>query len=309
MKKQKIWIWLDPTNRCNLSCDLCYTKESHSNLDLSLENFKKMNYQLSNSHHEIQLIHLNWRGEPLMNKQFLSILKFAKSNCKLPLHWHTNGILLSDKTCEEICENSSQNMKLYISIDGGTKETHDKNRGSGTFKKSLAGLRKLLETRKNNQLPFIGVYTINMGIPESNYDEEFKKILEDVDEHCVVDPLYADLHSFQKFNSNLKIDELPSNISNFEAHNISKSVPKGPCFWAGNSLAIAPNGDAYVCIVTHDEKGKLGNILEDNIDNIILKSNHFRDQIISEGRRNVKHCESCYKGEIKTTAANNVYSA
>src|SRR3546814_1310827 len=29
-----IWLWIDPTSRCNLACRLCYTKFSHGKLDL-----------------------------------------------------------------------------------------------------------------------------------------------------------------------------------------------------------------------------------------------------------------------------------
>ena len=31
----KLWLWIDPTRRCNLKCALCYTKASHAASDLT----------------------------------------------------------------------------------------------------------------------------------------------------------------------------------------------------------------------------------------------------------------------------------
>src|SRR3546814_13873951 len=70
-----IWLWIDPTSRCNLACRLCYTKFSHGKLDLEPSQREETLGRLAASDTlEVKGIHLNWRGEPLMNPRFNELL-------------------------------------------------------------------------------------------------------------------------------------------------------------------------------------------------------------------------------------------
>ena len=61
-----VWLWLDPTTRCNLACRLCYTKLSHGKDDMTPKDLRRMLCDLRDSASvDVQTIHLNWRGEPL----------------------------------------------------------------------------------------------------------------------------------------------------------------------------------------------------------------------------------------------------
>jgi hypothetical protein len=44
--KRQLWLWIDPTRRCNLACKLCYTKQSHAREDLSPEDFELIRSEL-----------------------------------------------------------------------------------------------------------------------------------------------------------------------------------------------------------------------------------------------------------------------
>ena len=80
--------------------------------------------------------------------------------------------------------------KIFVSIDGGNALSHDLNRGPGTFRKTMKGLKTLLahvEATGADHLE-IGIYQIDLGEPESEYDPEFLDLIERVDDHVKVKP-------------------------------------------------------------------------------------------------------------------------
>src|SRR4030095_15155781 len=145
MVKHPVWLWIDPTRNCNLACKLCYTKLSHNKdvmepdtLETILDNL------LSETSIQVKMIHLNWRGEPLMNRKFHQLLDIVlQREIGVPIHWHTNGMLLTPNRVEELLRLRGD-YTVYVSIDGGNTESHDKNRGDGSFEASITGLQRLL---------------------------------------------------------------------------------------------------------------------------------------------------------------------
>lgn len=142
---QDIWIWIDPTSQCNLACGLCYTKDSHRNVQLSLPTLRAILDKLLQPSLRLRMVHLNWRGEPLINPEFPALLECTLSTLQATaLHWHTNGTLLTRRAKEIVAASVSENF-AYVSIDGGNQTTHEANRGVATFRRSLAGLRSLID--------------------------------------------------------------------------------------------------------------------------------------------------------------------
>lgn len=79
-------------------------------------------------------------GEPLLRKDLLGLMKFAKKN-KLLVFLATNGTLIDDwftKKFKGIVD------KINVSLDGGSAEKHDSIRGiKGSFSKSIKAIQKL----------------------------------------------------------------------------------------------------------------------------------------------------------------------
>src|SRR4051812_2378069 len=99
---RRVWLWIDPTRRCNLACSLCYTKESHSKDDLHPESLAMMldNIERSSSI-VVQQLTFNWRGEPLMN--LLGLLRDRQP--RYSVDFHTNGTLITERLAASIMEN------------------------------------------------------------------------------------------------------------------------------------------------------------------------------------------------------------
>lgn len=296
VEKHKIWLWVDPTRRCNLSCKLCYTKLSHAQEDLSPEDFEIILDNVeSDPSLEINLVHLNWRGEPLLNPRFTELLDVLGSRPRpLPAHWHTNGTVIHPKLASAIVAHSGPQM-IYISIDGGTEALHDANRGRGTFRSSIAGAWTLLKAREGKAVqdgnPRIGVYQLDLGTPTDEYDPEFLELVSAVDEWIRVNPVVSD-------GSDTPV-AIKSNgsgpVFSHESATEDNPLDWGACFWAGNALCVAPGGDVSVCLLSHHRSGVIGNLIKEPAGVVVKRAAEFRHRLEVEKRRGVQHCRGCQK--------------
>lgn len=293
-----VWLWLDPTTRCNLACSLCYTKQSHGTLDLDPLRLAEVLRAFRQSPAvSVKSIHLNWRGEPLMNPRFAELLGMVRD--EMPdvfLQWHTNGTMLTPKRVDEIMAIGWPH-KIFVSIDGGNEKGHDRNRGAGTFRRTIRGLKNLLAHPKRDGLVTVGIYQIDLGEPEENYDPEFVRLTQAVDHHVKVAPLLPggvehQLVSIDSLNSDDDLNRMMA-----EELNPRIPVPHGPCFWAGHVMCMAPNGDTWICIVSHGSLGVVGNLMTESPDLVIGRALNFREKLIANGRRAVAHCRNCRKPE------------
>lgn len=296
VKNSPVWLWLDPTTRCNLACRLCYTKASHGKDDMRPEDLHKMLTDLDQSAAvSVQSIHLNWRGEPLMNPQFNELLQVTADimpNSKL--QWHTNGTMLTDKRVKEIMAVKFPH-KIFVSLDGGNRFSHDLNRGEGNFEKSLLGLERLLEAAQDRPDLVIGVYQIDLGEPLEEYDPRFLRLLKRVGHYEKVKPLLPG--GAEQAVSDVKSLESDGTLDRMLSEEVLPylPVPQLPCFWAGHVFCVAPTGDVSICVISHGVSGIVGNLLTDGVDRVLAGALAFRCRLADHGRGAVSHCSSCRK--------------
>ena len=288
---EKLWLWIDPTRRCNLACELCYTKASHADEDLTPRNLEIMldNIERSEST-EIQKIHLTWRGEPLMNNQFPDLVRIISERYPdTPIEWHTNGVLLKKRIADKVLEASRihRDHRVYVSIDGGNKLAHESNRGLGTYDKTLAGLETILDARGSEKRPQLGLYQLDMGIPVSEYDEKFLELANRVDIWARIAPVHD--KGLEPAETTISADR------KIEPGDAPSPSPQGACFWAGNSFCVAPNGDVHVCLLSHSKLGVVGNLIRETAEPIHVRAREYRQRLDTLGRDRVTHCTGCLK--------------
>ncbi len=138
---------LEPGNICNLHCPLCPTGKDEPGLAkgfMSLELFKQVFDQLKNNLSSINLY--SW-GEPLLNKNIIPIIKYAKSeNKKIRITTSTNlnvkdDLLLADLIASGIDE-------IIVSCDGANADSYVKYRVGGDFNLVVDNLRFLVGKKK-----------------------------------------------------------------------------------------------------------------------------------------------------------------
>ena len=290
-----MWLWVDPTRRCNISCRLCYARPGQAPQDLSPQVFATLLDRIEgSSEHRICELTLNWRGEPLMNPAFEDLLHILRARgVTYPVQFHTNCTLLTPGRARKLIQAiGTMPSRIYLSLDGGSRASHDANRGVGTFQRAVTGALSLVSARGRRRTPRLILYQLDLGVPYRSYHPGFKRLIGVTDAWQMVRPeLPGDWTAIRM--------DLPSSRGARALLSLRSPgrVPPGPCFWAGNSLAIAPNGDASICVLSNRHDGVLGNVLTEPVDHILDRARNWRARLLEDGRVHVPHCASCEKPE------------
>ena len=124
------WVILfDPTSACNCHCIGCWAAEYGHTLNLSYDDMNKIVTQ-----GKALGIHFYMMtgGEPLVRKA--DILKLCHEHPDCEFHAFTNGTLIDEDFCKEVCK--AGNLSFSISIEGW-REVNDSRRGRGHFDKVM----------------------------------------------------------------------------------------------------------------------------------------------------------------------------
>jgi MoaA/NifB/PqqE/SkfB family radical SAM enzyme len=151
-------LGLELTNRCDLACGHCLRAvvppTSAKGVDLPLELVRRLvsEAKAAGIHHVGMT-----GGEPMLHPDFLAIIDHIV-DAGLSYHFLSNGLGLPGFLPRWMArpERRAPLRDVCVSIDGATERTHDSIRGTGTFKRSLAGLALL----RAHGLPFTLLHTI-----------------------------------------------------------------------------------------------------------------------------------------------------
>jgi len=121
------------TQKCNLDCCYCFSKNSASVEILRYELIDLIIDNINNA--EVMRIILTG-GEPLINLKRLFYILDKLSNTKMGIILSTNGTMIDDGLAKKISKYVSA---VQISLDG-KKNTHDEIKGRGTFEKTIKGI-------------------------------------------------------------------------------------------------------------------------------------------------------------------------
>jgi len=162
-------VHLDITNRCNLAnfCRHCFRGEKlnigkvvdgHMWIGLikELSNFGVYNVAISG-------------GEPMLEKSLPNILKSIVKEEMLLGAIFTNGTIWS-KIVEEVVAiiiDKNISTTFYISLDGPNRELHDKNRGRGSFDKTVSFIKKMVSIREKTGASY--KISVNSLISSENF--------------------------------------------------------------------------------------------------------------------------------------------
>lgn len=159
-------VLLKISSQCNLRCEHCFYHSNEQNYtsdnDFSTEEFLRLIDFLTD---EINIINCAISGgEPFLNKDILVLLEALKQK-NIYIGIQTNGTLITEKMAQGLGKLlNPKTDHIQVSLDGATKETHDKIRGEGNFDKSINAIKFL---RKNN---------INVNISYTMMSENIKEV-------------------------------------------------------------------------------------------------------------------------------------
>jgi len=241
-------IIIETSSLCNLQCTMCfrnYLKDiSYSNMEFSL--FKKIIDEVKDN---LAAIKLSWRGEVLLNKDFVQMVQYAKNANIKEVSVLTNATLLNSETSKELIK--ARLDQIVISVDGATKKTYESIRKGANFESVTNNIKDLIALRGTKKKPMIRIQITK--IPE-NKDEikDFINQWEDfVDEVAIsgfIDYAYIDEENDPKLQPELK-----------------NTIGRLPCPSLWQRLAIMSDGTITVCCIDVQGKLALGNCKDTTI--------------------------------------------
>jgi radical SAM protein with 4Fe4S-binding SPASM domain len=140
-------VMSEPTGNCNLKCKMCvrsainYEKQG----DIDFEKWVKIMDEEFPFWHFHGFIGI---GEPLLHKDFAKMIEYLDKR-GLWKFVTTNGILLTDSMIDSLVTHNLNRM--FISVDGATKETYEKIRDCAKFDTIVSNIEHLVnEVKKRN---------------------------------------------------------------------------------------------------------------------------------------------------------------
>lgn len=154
---------IEVTYRCNLNCRHCYLPRARSHIErkeeITIEMIERVVEQLADMGVFLVIVS---GGEPFCREDLFAILEILEKNniftCLV-----TNGTLISKEIAEHLATFSSMKSGVQVSVDGASPKTHDLQRGKGTFRATLQGIRNLLSVGIS---PTLGITMTKLNVED-----------------------------------------------------------------------------------------------------------------------------------------------
>jgi radical SAM protein with 4Fe4S-binding SPASM domain len=289
-------IAIEPTNYCNLHCPLCpahhdYLKDSVKFGYMDMENFKSLIDQIKGF---IYHVSLSFRGEPLLHKNIVDMVAYCTEN-GLFSYINTNGTLLDDNKAEGLLKAGLG--RINISFDGLTEETYKKYRVGGDFNKALAGIKRLVDMKKQyglKQPEIIAQFLIlKHNMHEVKDLPEFKKKL-GIDKISINRASVPSWLVNQSETAKKLCDEfIPEDENKDSRYNKGKILtPSKRC---GSYKRLVVTWDGYGCICNFDNNGDytFGNFFEGTSFQDIWFSDKNQDWRKKIKNKQLDICKNC----------------
>ena len=285
---------IEPTNHCNLKCPECPSGLGSLTRPLGLLNpddFKKLIDEISSTGFYVQLF---FQGEPFINKNLYGMINYAR-NKNMYVSISTNGHFINEENVDTVLKNAPD--KIIYSIDGLDEESYQNYRVGGTFEQADAGLRSLLNKKKeiNQNHPYVELQFIVMKQNEHQLDEVLK-----YGKEVGVDEVVFKTMQISSYENALKF--LPSNkkyrryIIDNDSYRIKGKI-NNHCFALWRTSVITWDGKVVPCCFDKDAEFELGLTNGKSFKDAWHSEeyNNFRARILGD-RQSISMCTNCTEG-------------
>ncbi len=245
---------IETTNLCNLDCIMCPRRDMKRKIGtMSLVNFRTIIDKISKYNSNIIL---NLFGEPLLDKTIYEKIDYCYEK-GINTFFSTNATFLDETNAKKLLK--THLTTICLCMDGFTKETYEKIRFKSNFETTKNNIINFMELRKLEEtIPEVILQIIKMKETENEINDflkywqqfNFTKIY--VKDFCIwgdqVEGIKELSRQDQRF---LKTDKV-----------------RPACYYPWHSVVIYWDGTIAPCCRDYNGKYILGNIFEDDLENI-----------------------------------------
>lgn len=271
-------IMIEVTNHCNIKCVMCPREvmtRKEGVMDFGL--YSKI-IDETTKHGKPYILTLHFSGEPLINKQLPEMIKYAKKKGVPIVRLNSNGTLLDENKSRELLNSGLDVITIAIEAN---KEIHNKVRIGSDFDAVKENVKQLTEMKRILKLkkPNIRVQILTMdGVTEEIIKDSISMWEPIVD--------YVNVASVGTVGG--QVDDLGSTREK-----------KTYCKEIWTNMIILWNGDATVCCADHDARLKVGNVLEESVEDIWNgeKYQRIRELHLKREYDKLPLCNQCMNAE------------
>lgn len=299
------------TDNCNLRCVSCACWRETTLGELDTEEWKDVLRQLV----ELPIYKVNFTGgEPLIRRDAVDIMRFARDIGIRQIHLNTNAIRLTPVKLDEVLEAGVRSFN--ISVDG-PKPVHDRIRGrAGAFDRTVAHLRNAIAKRDKYKLKIRMNFTVMRDNVLSLPDVAAlaQKLNVHLYLNLVTDRTFLFRHPEVSEQSNLSRDDLTAALERIEtlARASPRCLPRPAdltyvlCHFTDIVQRDLPCAESQIKLMIHS-RGEIGGCwAHDAHFNVralpivqIVDGDHYRDEHARFFRKDCVGCGSNYSLNLR----------
>lgn len=277
-KKQSVnSFYLLVTDRCNMNCKFCSINASDTKINENEFSYKMLQNQIET----IKIINpkkvVISGGEPFVREDIFEIIKLLSQTVgREKLMIETNGLLLTETTIDKIApyvstlefsiENIIENAKLQNKFQRILNKLYEENISTNlsfvVSSLNMCMLEKALEFSAKNNSSFIIRFLAPIGRAEKMDKAAFLTISQ-------INSIIIRIITYIVDN-NLEGTKIANSILPF--FSIKTACAAG----TGRTISMFPDGNLYMCSNLHNDRYKIGNIFEQDLDEIFM---HWKDKL------------------------------
>jgi radical SAM protein with 4Fe4S-binding SPASM domain len=290
-----ISISIEPTTSCNLRCPECpsglrsFTRATGM---LGQPLFENVIDQLAPT---LNYLTFYFQGEPYLNPQFLSMVKYASSK-KIYTATSTNGHYLNDDISRQTILSGLD--RLIISIDGTSQETYESYRIGGQLEKVIEGTRNIIRWKKElrSKTPHIAFQFLVVKPNEHQVPEVYALAKKLGIDQVVLKT--AQIYDFEKGSDLIPKQQKYSRYKmNSDGSYSIKNKLLDHCWKMWHSCVVTWDGKVVPCCFDKDAHFVLGDLNKNTFEEIWFGSEYqkFRKSLLTS-RAEIEICKNCSEG-------------
>jgi len=292
---------------CNYKCKMCmcslpYNKWGHNvepKKNITFDKYKEVvdeGVPLG-----LGAVSLNGYNEPLLQKDIVRYVQYAKYKGVPDIFFVTNASLLTKEISHELLE--SELTRIMFSLDAATSETYALLRNDQGFENVISQIRYFLKLKeeKGLSLPLTRVSFVQnrQNIHEQKQFEEYWK---DKVDYVFIQRFHNSFLGNRDIEGSDKIKNVQLDYRMTSEQMSKYGVKQSPqffdCYQPFQRLYISNNGDVHPCCASYGMRLVLGNIYKNSLLEIWnnKETQSFR-KIINDEDKQPEICRLCRKAQ------------
>jgi radical SAM protein with 4Fe4S-binding SPASM domain len=290
-----VWVMIEPTNMCNLKCPACPSRADARNFTHGMMDMETYRATIDKIEKHSMGVFLAHRGEPFVHKDFIEMVRYAKSKGLIVRTSSNMHFITSAEKAAELIDAGMDWM--IVALDGTTEEIYTRYRRGGSLKTVLDAVKFIVsEKRKRNSVtPILMVQFLLFGYNEHQvYDA--RALAKDLG--C--DGFY--LKTVQVFGAAQGEDLLPTNPNHrrYDIENgemVLKVKHRNRCKRIWRYLTIEWDGRIVPCCIDSNWDFPIGHVDDGDINYMWKNEKYmkFRARVL-DNRSAIKMCNNCMEG-------------